>query len=382
MGKTFSPGLYLHIPFCQSKCGYCDFYSVTDLEQRTPFLGALESEIALSAGLVPEGVAFDTIYLGGGTPSLLTPAQIARILDRLSEVFRIAAGAEITLEINPGTADRKKLHEYRRTGINRLSIGIQSFDDQQLRLLQRIHTAAQARESIRAARSAGFDNISLDFIYGLPGQSRTAWRQTLKTALTYQPEHISAYSLIIEPDTPFYRQAQDGRLRVPGDDRVAGYFIDTRQILTDAHYVHYEISNFARTESLRSRHNAKYWEHIPYLGLGPSAHSFWQRSRWGNQRSISGYIRNLTDGRTARAFSEKLTRTQLMSEHIMLALRTAGGVGISEFNRRYRFDFLGRYGSTVSTMINAGFGRMADDHFFLTEKGMLVCDEITLQFSA
>ncbi len=294
MGNTLRPGLYLHIPFCQSKCGYCDFYSVTDLSKRTDFLRSLKNEIAFYAVLASKENIFDTIYLGGGTPSLLEPGQIEDILIQLTDVFTIDPSAEITLEVNPGTAEFKKLRAFNRAGINRLSIGIQSFNDNHLRLLERMHTADQARRSIEASREAGFENISLDFIYGVPGQSRDDWQMTLGSALAYKPEHISAYSLIIEPDTPFYWKRQHGQIQVPDDDHVADFFRYTREILCANQYIHYEISNFARSEALVSRHNSKYWDHTPYLGFGPSAHSFWQNRRWGNRRSLDVYIRNLT----------------------------------------------------------------------------------------
>jgi len=381
MGNTFRPGLYLHIPFCQSKCGYCDFYSVTDLSLRTDFINALKNEIAIYADKASKEIVFDTIYIGGGTPSLLTPGETAEILNIITRSFTIDPGAEITLEINPGTADLDKLRDFRSAGINRLSLGIQSFSNTYLQLLQRIHTAEQAREVIINSRKAGYLNLGLDFIYGLPGQSRQDWQQTLRSAIEYQPEHISAYSLIIEPDTPFYWKKQNGELRIPGDDRVADYFKDTREILCAAQYNHYEISNYSRSDDFKSRHNSKYWDHTPYLGFGPSAHSFWQNCRWGNQRSLIRYIRNLNANLPATAFREELDDSQLITEHIMLALRTDQGICISKFNARYNLSFLDQFHSTIIRLTASDYGRIAEDRFYLTEKGMLVCDEITLAFS-
>jgi oxygen-independent coproporphyrinogen-3 oxidase len=379
MGFSDKPGIYLHIPFCQSKCGYCDFYSVTDLNRREQFLTALNSEIRKNAAYTTAGIVFDTIYFGGGTPSLLEPGQVMGILSEIKSCYTIDSGAEITLEVNPGTADLAKLLEFRRAGINRLSIGIQSFDDRILRRLQRIHTAVEARQSILAGRNAGYDNISLDFIYGLPGQSRSGWNRTLTAALDFEPEHISAYNLILEPGTTFYREHRQGRLQVPDDDQTADFFRETHQILSENGYIHYEISNFARSESLVSHHNAKYWDHTPYLGFGPAAHSFWQNRRWANVRSLNGYIQESGTGNPVTAFIENLTPEQLISEYIMLSLRTRKGIGIGELKKHYKLNFWDKYQSKASEMINRGYAALSNDRFFLTEKGMLICDEITNQ---
>jgi len=381
MGFSDKPGIYLHIPFCQSKCGYCDFYSVTDLTRAKKFLTALKSEILMSSVHVTKTIIFDTIYFGGGTPSLLEPAQIKEVLSHLKDCYTIASGAEITLEVNPGTADYAKLLEFRRAGINRLSIGIQSFNNHVLHRLQRIHTGEEARRSILASRKAGFDNISLDFIYGLPGQSRSAWSRTLKSALEYEPEHISAYNLILEPGTAFFREHLQGGLQVPDDDQTADFFRDTHRILSENGYIHYEISNFARSESLISHHNAKYWDHTPYLGFGPAAHSFWQNRRWSNVRSLTGYIRESGTGNPVTAFIENLTPEQLTSEYLMLSLRTRKGIGIDHLNKHYKLNFWEKYHSKATAMIDRGYAALLDDRFFLTEKGMLICDEITYQFT-
>jgi len=381
MGKKTRPGLYLHIPFCQSKCGYCDFYSVTDLSMRSDFLRALKNEIMLHSELAGSDTLFDTIYLGGGTPSLLEPTQVENILRQLNDCFDIDPGAEITIEVNPGTANQEKLDAFSLAGVNRLSIGVQSFNDHLLRQLQRLHTAEQAREAIIAGRKAGFKNISLDFIYGVPGQSRLEWQNTLRTAIGFEPEHISAYSLIIEPDTPFYWLKQNGHLQVSNEDLIADYFSDTREILCQNTYLHYEISNYARSDLLISRHNAKYWDHTPYIGFGPAAHSFWQNRRWGNHRSLEAYIKSLLSHKPASAFNEKLELSDLVAEHILLALRTSKGINISEFNKKYNINFLNKFGSAVRRMINSKHAILSEDSFVLTEKGMLICDELTLQFA-
>ena len=381
MGNKARPGLYLHIPFCQSKCGYCDFYSVTDLSLRLDFLRALKNEIMLHSELADSDSLFDTIYLGGGTPSLLEPKQVEDILRQLKDCFYIDPGAEITMEVNPGTADWEKLNAFNLAGVNRLSIGVQRFKAQRLSQLQRHHTSKQAREAIIAGRKAGFKNISLDLIYGVPCQSRFEWQNTLRTAIGFEPEHISAYSLIIEPETPFYWLKQNGHLQVPNEDMIADYFGDTREILYQNKYLHYEISNFARSDLLISRHNAKYWDHTPYIGFGPAAHSFWQNRRWGNHRSLEAYIKSSLSHKSASAFNEKLDLSDLVAEHILLALRTSKGINISDFNEKYNINFLNKFGSAVSRMINSEHAILSEDSFVLTEKGMLICDELTLQFA-
>ncbi len=380
MGNKARPGLYLHIPFCRSKCGYCDFYSVTDLSLRSDFLCALKNEIRLRSVLADSDILIDTIYLGGGTPSLLEPIHVEDILRQINDCFHIDPGAEITIEVNPGTADLEKLNAFGKAGVNRLSIGVQSFNDRLLRQLQRQHTAKQGREALLAGRKAGFINISLDFIYGIPYQSRLEWRNTLRTAIGYEPEHISAYSLMIEPDTPFYWLKQKGRLHVPSEDLMADYFSDTCELLGQNNYFHYEISNFSRSELLISRHNTKYWDHTPYIGFGPAAHSFWQNRRWGNHRSVETYIKCLLSHKPAYAFNEKLKLSDLVAEHILLALRTSRGINISEFNKKYNINFLNKFGSAVSRLINSEHAILSQDSFVLTEKGMLICDELTLQF--
>lgn len=381
MGFSDKPGIYLHIPFCQSKCGYCDFYSVTNLVRAEKFLTALKSEIKRGAVYTTERTVFDTIYFGGGTPSLLEPDQIGRILAEIKNCYTIDCDAEITLEVNPGTAGKAKLSEFRRVGINRLSIGIQSFNDRILRRLQRIHTAEEAHRSIAESRKAGFNNISLDFIYGLPGQSRAGWIRTIQNALEYEPEHISAYNLILEPGTAFFREHRQGRLRVPDDDQMADFFWDTHMMLSKKGYIHYEISNFALSESRISHHNAKYWDHTPYLGFGPAAHSFWQNRRWANVRSLNGYIHGSESVNSVTAFIEDLTPEQLISEYILLSLRTRKGIGLYNLEKYYKLNFWEKYQSKAREMIDHGYAMLLDDHFFLTEKGMLICDEITQQLT-
>ena len=253
-------GLYIHIPFCRRKCPYCDFYSVTGTERAADFLTALESEMRLYAD---RPLVFDTLYIGGGTPSVLSVEDIRRILRAAGNAFQILPDSEITLEVNPGTVTVEKLHRLRLAGINRISIGVQSFQQDNLEFLGRIHSSTEASASIRAARQAGFERIGLDLIYGLPDQSRAAWRADLEQALQFAPQHLSCYALTYEPGTPLSADRAAGRFQAAADETVAALFRETAAFLQDRGYEHYEISNVARGSDSRSRHNCKYWNFAP-----------------------------------------------------------------------------------------------------------------------
>jgi oxygen-independent coproporphyrinogen-3 oxidase len=331
-------GIYVHVPFCVRKCAYCDFYSITDLGLKPAFLAALRAEIAATAA---GGLVFDTIHIGGGTPSTLEPGEIEAILALLSSRFRFEAPVEITLEANPGTVDRDRLKGFRAAGVNRLTVGVQSFDAASLELLGRIHTAAEAECALADARAAGFDELGLDMIYGLPGQTASAWAADLERALAHAPEHLSCYMLTIEPSTPLGRLRDSGRLRPAADDRVAGLFTQTSELLTGRGYRHYEIANFARCDAADcadahvSRHNSKYWAYAPYLGFGPAAHSFLPPRRFWNHGNLGRYVEAVRAGEATTEGEEVLTVDQQMTETVMLGLRTAAGVDLVEFARRF-----------------------------------------------
>lgn len=334
MTQTESAGLYIHIPFCRRQCLYCDFYSVEDLERIPAFVEGLAAEMALYRSV---GFRFDTLYFGGGTPSLLTPDQVARILETAHKTFDLSPDAEITLEANPGTATPDTLAGYRSAGVNRLNIGVQSFRDQHLKFLGRIHSAASAEAAIRAAREAGFDNLGLDLIYGLPGMSPEGWKADLERAADFGPAHLSCYLLTWEEGTPLHRSWREGRRRPPADALCADLFQLTGDVLADRGFIRYEVSNFARSASLQSRHNQKYWSLAPYLGLGPAAHSFDPlRSvrRW-NHRRLERYLADLSAGRPPVADRETLDEEQRMMEIIYLGLRTAAGIDHLDFERRF-----------------------------------------------
>ncbi len=308
-------GLYLHVPFCVRKCAYCDFYSVVEGDERA-FVAAVIREMALNRERFG---AFDTLYLGGGTPSVLSDAAVIELVGALGE--HLQPGAEITVEANPDDLVVGRLERWREAGVNRLSIGVQSLDDTLLGWLGRRHDAGQAIDAVAAARGAGFDDLSLDFMYGIPGQSADAWQATLARAVDLGPEHLSCYQLTFAPDTPLGRRVGAGEITPLDDEDSRSLFLATSSALRAAGFEHYEISNFARPGH-RSRHNAKYWRRTPYLGLGPSAHSFDGSRRWWNARSVQQYLA----APSAAEGVEEVDAEQARLEMLMLGLRTSDGV--------------------------------------------------------
>jgi oxygen-independent coproporphyrinogen-3 oxidase len=381
MNISRKPGLYLHIPFCISKCGYCDFYSITDTSFTNRFIDALIDEIRITASQFNTKERFDTIYIGGGTPSLLEADQISLILKTFSENFLIDDKCEITCEINPGTLDAVQCKELIETGVNRISIGIQSFIPEELEFLERIHSVEEAESAVLYCREAGFNNINLDIIFALPNQTDDNWNYTLKKALSFLPEHLSVYNLTYEKETPLFKKLQEGQVFRVDEEKEVGYYSKAHHLLTESGYIHYEISNYARTESEYSRHNYKYWQHTPYLGFGPAAHSLWKNTRWENVRSVHDYIVQIKKGDLPHSFEETLKTSQLITEHIFLSLRTFRGLSLSEFEKQFRINFLKKFFGEIQKLIENELAIIEDDYFRLTEKGILICDEILLQFS-
>ncbi len=372
--------LYLHIPFCERKCFYCDFYSIEDRSATDRFLTALHREIDLR-GEEGKGMTFDTVFFGGGTPSLLTPVQIGVILERLHSGFSIGGDAEITVEANPGTVDAGKLRGYRSLGINRVSIGIQSFDDEELRFLTRIHDSSQAIRCVEDAQKAGFRNFSIDLIYALPGQSVKQWLRTLGRAMQLEPPHISAYGLIVEPGTPLARIVGEQRIVPAGDEREAELYEATMEYLESHGYEHYEVSSYARP-GYRSRHNSNYWSHGDYLGFGPSAHSFrrppggWTSGiRSWNVKDVAAYCDRLLGNGNPLDEREELTREELYTERIFLGLRS-DGLDLDDLRK----DFAANPGldqhDLFEDLLARSLVRRTGSRVRLTPKGFLVCDEI------
>jgi oxygen-independent coproporphyrinogen-3 oxidase len=368
-------GLYIHIPFCRRKCPYCDFYSVTDTGRAADFLTALETEMRLRSGLPLE---FDTVYMGGGTPSVLGTEDIRRILRAAENTFQLRPGVEITLEVNPGTVSRSKLQALRSAGINRLSIGVQSFRDLNLKFLGRIHSARDASAILEDARDV-FPRIGLDLIYGLPGQTADAWHSDLARAVRFEPDHISCYSLTCEPGTPLFAERQAGRFRAAADETVAGLFLETSEWLQDHGYQHYEISNFARGADARSRHNCKYWSGAPYIGLGPSAHSFVAPERRWNRADVGFYIQTLSKGILPLEARETLTASQMMIETVYLGLRQADGIDLIEFEKRFGTDFRKMFKTALERYEEQALLRTTATHCRPTPRGLLMLDAIAAE---
>ncbi|MFA4949155.1 MAG: radical SAM family heme chaperone HemW [Candidatus Krumholzibacteriia bacterium] len=365
------PGLYIHVPFCKTKCPYCDFYSITSGTPVERWLEALASEATRYRGVFG---TFDTLYIGGGTPSLLREAETARLFEILTDVFDLAAGSETTIEANPDDVTPRAIADWRGLGINRVSLGVQSFDDGALRFLRRRHDASRAREALALFRETGFSNIGIDLIYGFEGQSIDLWRRTLEYALEYRPEHLSCYQMMIERSTEFGAMIEAGSLAAIDEETQRAFFMETSAILTARGYVHYEISNFARGEELLSRHNRKYWNRLPYLGLGPSAHSFRDGKRWWNARSVESYCRLLERGESAVEDSETLGDDEIALETLFLGFRTRDGVPLEALRRYPGWE------RTLEPLVDAGLVTIADGRAAPTVSGFCVADRLAAAF--
>ncbi|WP_367359150.1 radical SAM family heme chaperone HemW [Syntrophus sp. (in: bacteria)] len=369
------PGLYLHIPFCTAKCRYCNFFSVTKVSEIPRFLKALFKEALLQGGGIG---SFDTLYIGGGTPSLLAPFQLSELFSHLRKTYDICEDAEVTMEVNPADVGLPVLAQMRALGINRLNIGVQSFDDTLLAFLGRRHDGNQAIQSIMAARQAGFDHVGIDLIYGIPGQTRQAWKKALEYAASLNIPHLSCYQLTLEQDTPLGKSCAQGLFKIPDDDELFEFFMDTSEFLESSGYTHYEVSNFALGESFVSRHNSKYWRHIPYLGLGPAAHSFDGCKRWENVRSLECYLQRLERGELPVESCEELTNEELQLETLFLGFRTKAGIDLRAFSERFGVDLRASKKDFLKPLLSAGHLRIADGRLQPTRTGMALADALAL----
>lgn len=369
------PGLYIHVPFCLSKCPYCDFYSTISLSAVPDFLQGLFKEMERFRHRFDP---FDTVYIGGGTPSLLNPKQLEDILANVRKNFNLLPGTEMTWEANPADLNRSLLESMRRIGMNRMNIGVQSFNEKALGFLGRRHSAKQALSAAEASRRAGFENMGLDLIYGLPQQDMESWLQTLGQALVFSPEHLSCYQLTLEAKTPLGRKCQAGEFSLPGEERQYEFFMKTAEFLEDAGYIHYEVSNFARGMEHISRHNQKYWDHSPFLGLGPSAHSFCGTRRWWNCRSLEEYLAAIDKGILPVEGAESLTMEQLRMEALFLGLRTKKGISLFDFKTRYDFDLLAEKKEILANLIEEGLIAIQGYRIYPTQTGLAVADRLSL----
>jgi len=370
-----TPGLYLHIPFCLSKCLYCDFYSSTSISAVPDFLNGLSKEMEMVRNRFDP---FDTVYIGGGTPSLLSSKQLENILIRVRKNFDLISNTEITIETNPADLDRSFLESIREIGINRINIGVQSFDENVLGFLGRRHSIKQAISAIEASRRAGFNNIGLDLIYGVPDQNIDLWLDTLRQTIVFSPEHLSCYQLTLEAKTPLGIKCQAGEFYVPGEELQYEFFMKTSEFLRDAGYIHYEVSNFARGIEHTSRHNQKYWDHSPFLGLGPSAHSFYGNQRWWNHRSLDQYFNAINGGNLPIEGKEILTMEQLQLEALYLGLRTKRGVCLEEFKNQYDYDLFIEKKKLLVKLEEEGFISIEDGYLYPTQRGFAIADSLSL----
>jgi oxygen-independent coproporphyrinogen-3 oxidase len=386
-----SVSLYLHIPFCHVKCHYCDFTSYAGvLRLREPFVAALRDEIAYTGRQARrengEKRRCRTIFFGGGTPSLLSAAQVALLLMAARDAFHVDPDAEISLEANPGALEYGHLDELRSLGVNRLSMGAQSFDAALLRWMGRIHSPQDVERAFGAARAAGFDNINLDFMYALPGQTLDSWIATLERALALEPDHLSLYSLIVEEHTPLHRWVSEGKVAPPDDDLAADMYEHARQRLREAGYVHYEISNWARP-GRECAHNLTYWRNLPYIGLGAGAHSWYAGRRFVEAKSLREYTERVNAALTspnrgaalpAAAIIEEevISRELEMAETVMLGLRLTAGVELADFERRYGQSLGSVFAERLLEARAAGLVETAEGRLRLTEQGTLLGNEV------
>ncbi len=368
-------GLYIHVPFCLSKCAYCSFYSIKSVNLIPDYLAALQKEIKSYSG---DFHSFDTIYFGGGTPSLLSPEQLAGIFSVIHKTYKIAADAEITLEANPGDISPEYLKALQSIGINRLNIGIQSFDDKLLQFLGRRHSAQEAIAAIEAARQAGFDNLGIDLIYGVKGRGIKSWKNTLQKAVSFSPEHISCYQLSLDKNTPLYKKYSQEGWQLPAEKAELQLFFTAAEEMENAGYIHYEVSNYARNDHHKSRHNVKYWRHVPYLGLGPGAHSFLGQKRWWNKSSVRSYLAEIAQNRMPVEDSEELTAEQLQLEALFLGLRTKAGIDLKLYLEKYGIDLLAEKKVIIEKLLEDKLVKLESGVLIPTQAGLAVADSLAL----
>lgn len=378
MRPSDGAGLYLHVPFCRRVCPYCDFAVRTgDRARRQRFVQRLLDEIALAADWPLE---LDTIYFGGGTPSSLEAEELARLVEALRGALPVARGVRIFLEVNPEDVTAETAAAWHGVGVGTLSLGVQAFDDDALVFLGRQHDSAAAHRAVELALAAGFDTVSLDLIYALPGQTRAAWIGELDAAVAHGVQHLSCYPLTIHERTRFGLLAARGELRPMPEDAQGELFRATHRHLRQAGLPGYEVSNFAAELRHRSRHNAKYWSHTPYLGLGPSAHSFRGRRRWWNLRRSGEWEARILAGRLPVEGAESLDDRTLALEALLTGFRTAAGVDLEALRRRFGVDLLAAHAQVVERLLEQGLVRLSAGRLAPTLEGLAVADALPLQF--
>lgn len=366
-------GIYIHVPFCKTRCIYCDFYTRTDTSFKKDYVSAICDEIVLRKDYI-KGEGVETIYFGGGTPSLLSISDYEKIFETIYNTFSVSENAEVTLEANPDDLSSKYLSDLRKLLFNRISIGIQSFDDKELQFLNRRHDANRAIETVSSAKTAGFENISVDLMYGLPNQTMDIWTQNLEKAISLDIQHISSYHLIYEQGTKLYRMFKHGDINPVGEDLSVDMFSIMIDSLGKASFEHYEISNFARNK-LYSKHNTSYWLNKKYLGLGPAAHSYDGTNRAWNIASISKYI-DAIKKRTPSLEIEKLDLRSQYNDYILTGMRTMWGVDLIELEKRFGSDLKKYALDNVQKYIDEGYSTIQDSTLKLTREGIFISDGI------
>ena len=366
--------LYIHIPFCDHKCIYCDFYSIITSDNIQSFLSALKNEISYYSKLYRSNRKFTSIFFGGGTPSLMEPEYLEEIILHLKNNFDVDENVEVTMETNPGTVDKVKLKDFRQIGINRISIGIQSFDDDDLKFLTRIHNKQTAIQTVCDAAEVGFENLSVDLIFNLPNQTKEKWLTNLKEAVKLPIKHLSAYSLILEQGTILNKMVLDGKVNIQDEDYDADLYETTIDFLTKNGFEQYEVSNFTKP-GYECIHNNAYWKYRDYLGFGPSAHSFADGKRWWNYTSLKKYISVVELNQNALMNFETLNKTQIHDEYIMLALRSSG-IDVNEYKKMFGESWIKNNYTYLKELSITGNILIDDKNIKLTPKGYAVCDEI------
>ena len=373
-------GLYIHIPYCIHKCGYCDFNShPIKQDEMNHYIDALVAEMKHYAKTYSNTNIIRTIFLGGGTPTTLTVYQLERILKECVSEFTVASDAEITIEANPATIDIEQLKSIRQTGYNRISIGVQSFDKAELKLLDRAHGPEEIHSTVDCARKAGFDNLSLDLMFAVPNQSLSSWESNLNKALEKNPEHLSTYNLTIEQGTAFSKLQSNGKLIMPDDDHQLELYKRTIERLTKKGFHHYEISNFAR-RGKECKHNITYWENKNTLGLGAGASSYMNGTRFKNINLPAHYIRQVKEKKIAVEHSETLEPRQAMGETIMLGLRLLQGISIHQFEKRFQISFTNLFRNIISSLKEKELVVIEKDYLRLSKKGLFIADSVILEF--
>tara|TARA_B100002049_G_scaffold225685_1_gene197934 strand:+ start:406 stop:1548 length:1143 start_codon:yes stop_codon:yes gene_type:complete len=373
-------GLYIHIPYCIHKCGYCDFNShPIKQDEMNHYIDALVAEMKHYAKTYSNTNIIRTIFLGGGTPTTLTVYQLERILKECVSEFTVASDAEITIEANPATIDIEQLKSIRQTGYNRISIGVQSFDKAELKLLDRAHGPEEIHSTVDRARKAGFDNLSLDLMFAVPNQSLSSWESNLNKALEKNPEHLSTYNLTIEQGTAFSKLQSNGKLIMPDDDHQLELYKRTIERLTKKGFHHYEISNFAR-RGKECKHNITYWENKNTLGLGAGASSYMNGTRFKNINLPAHYIRQVKEKKIAVEHRETLEPRQAMGETIMLGLRLLQGISIHQFEKRFQISFINLFRNIISALKEKELVIIEKDYLRLSQKGLFWADSVILEF--